>query len=44
MKDEKIVRYEKPLLSAYRFLCSVDGGPSSGGDIEEDCDDTTFDE
>lgn len=47
MKDEKIIRYEKPLLSAYRFLCSVAVGasptPPPGGDIDEDCD-STFDD
>ncbi len=47
MKDEKIVRYEKPLMSAYRFLCPVDGdyvAPSAGGDIDEGCDGGDFDE
>ena len=48
MKDEKIIRYEKPLMSAYRFLCPVAVGatppPPQGGDIEEECSDTTFDE
>ena len=46
MKDEKIIRYEKPLMSAYRFLCPVAVGatPPQGGDIEEGCNDSDFDE
>ena len=46
MKDEKYIRYEKPLMSAYRFLCPVegDGGLSGGTDIEEPPCDTDFDD
>ena len=46
MKDEKTIRYEKPLMSAYRFLCPVAVGatPPQGGDIEEGCNDSDFDE
>ena len=46
MKDEKIIRYEKPLMSAYRFLCPVDGdgGNSPGGDIPVPCDESGWDD
>ena len=45
MKDEKIVRYEKPALETYRFAVTVAAGesPEPGGDIDEECD-TEFDD
>ena len=47
MKQEKIVRYEKPALSKYGFLGvaegAYEGGLSQGGDITEGCD-SDFDE
>ena len=45
MKEEKIVRYEKPALENYRFALKVAAGdePSQGGNIPEGCD-SDFDE
>ena len=47
MKQEKIVRYEKPALSKYGFLGvaegEYEGGLSQGGDINVGCD-SDFDE
>jgi len=49
MRDEKIIRYEKPVLGKYAFY-GIEGvltGASPivpGGDIEEGCEDSGFDE
>jgi hypothetical protein len=45
MRDEKVIRYEKPELLKYGFFGAVliGAGTSDQGDIEEDCD-TDFDE
>lgn len=47
MRDEKIIRYERPELTKYA-LFGVNGDPepgeSQGGDIPEDCQDPGFDD
>jgi len=47
MRDEKSIRYEKPELAKYAFY-GIDGvltgAPSPGGDIDEGCEETGFDE
>ena len=47
MKEEKTVRYEKPVLTSYGLLGVVkgdyEGGLSTGGDISDECD-SDFDE
>ncbi|MBP5532302.1 MAG: hypothetical protein J6Y54_09795 [Lentisphaeria bacterium] len=45
MRDEKVIRYEKPELLKYGFFGAVLTGDDtdSQGDIPEDCD-TDFDE
>ena len=49
MKEERTVRYERPELTAYRFLGVAngdewEGGWSGGGDIGEECDPSGFDD
>jgi len=47
MKDEKLIRYEKPVMSAYDFRCSLVSGDeptSQGGDIEEGCSEPGWDD
>ena len=46
MKDEKMIRYEKPAMSAYDFAVRVACGatPAPGGDIEEGCSEPGWDD
>jgi len=50
MRDEKMIRYEKPELEKYAFygingvLTGAEPGQSQGGDIPEDCMDPGFDD
>jgi len=45
MRDEKVIRYEKPMLEKYRFAVTVAvvAGDTPQGDISEICD-SDFDE
>jgi len=49
MRDEKIIRYEKPELSKYAFfgvkgVLTGESPITPGGDIEVTCDDSGFDD